>query len=192
MHYSLAAGLPYDMMNRAVFNFMEPRKDLFEHLDMQEGANLIEICAGTGLNLRYYPKSAKGCVSDRNERMLKSAEKKARGLSGLDFEVLDATQLPFGDDVFDYGIVTYGLAAIPDNAKALSELRRVVASGGKIGLIEFDTEESVFSGTAKLDIDDLIRNSGMEVVYKKDSYKYRLHWLPFHKQVQTEYILAVD
>jgi ubiquinone/menaquinone biosynthesis C-methylase UbiE len=188
--YSLLAGLPYDLMNRAVYNFMEPRRDLFEQLDIPEGANLIEICAGTGLNLKYYPKSAKGCVSDMNTRMLKSAEKKARAydLTELDFRVLDATRLPFKDDSFDVGIVTYGLAAIPDHVKALSELRRVVSPGGRIGLIEFDTEESALSGTVKIDMDDLIRNAGMKIVYRKESPQYRL---PIHKQIQTEYILTV-
>jgi SAM-dependent methyltransferase len=42
----------------------------------------------------------------------------------------DLTALPFADDSFDVAIVSHVLEHVPDDGKALTELRRVLAGGG--------------------------------------------------------------
>ncbi len=49
---------------------------------------------------------------------------------GLADVAADLTALPFADDSFDVAIVSHVLEHIPDDGRALSELRRVLAGGG--------------------------------------------------------------
>ncbi|GBF90888.1 methyltransferase [Raphidocelis subcapitata] len=47
-----------------------------------------------------------------------------------------AEAMPFGDGAFDAAVITLVLCSVPDPAAALSEVRRVVAPGGRLALIE--------------------------------------------------------
>jgi SAM-dependent methyltransferase len=49
---------------------------------------------------------------------------------------LDGQSLPFADDSFDAALSTWTLCTIPDVGAALSELRRVLRSGGTLQFLE--------------------------------------------------------
>jgi SAM-dependent methyltransferase len=57
----------------------------------------------------------------------------ARGrpeLTGVDFQVGDAQSLPYADDSFDVAVMALVIHFVPDPAKAVSEMARVVRPGG--------------------------------------------------------------
>lgn len=48
----------------------------------------------------------------------------------------DAMHLPFPSDVFDAASIAFGIRNIPDRARSLEEMRRVVAPGGQVLVLE--------------------------------------------------------
>jgi ubiquinone/menaquinone biosynthesis C-methylase UbiE len=99
----------------------------------------LEIGFGTGLNLRYYPKTVTRLVAIDSERMLEDRVK--RRVARVSFPVermqLDASgRLPFEDDTFDTIVSTWTLCSIADLPAALAEIRRVLKPGGQFIFLE--------------------------------------------------------
>jgi len=66
-------------------------------------------------------------------------------LSGLRFEVADATELPFADHSFDVAVGHSFLYLIPDRVAVLREVRRVLAPGGTLVLMEPNRDGSLLA-----------------------------------------------
>lgn len=100
---------------------------------LPRGARLLEIGAGTGLNFRHYPPCEVAAASDVSREMLS----RSRGRTdSIELVQADAQRLPFGEDSFDAAFGTLVFCSIPDPMLAFEELRRVVACGGRIVLLE--------------------------------------------------------
>jgi ubiquinone/menaquinone biosynthesis C-methylase UbiE len=56
---------------------------------------------------------------------------------GVEVQQADATDLPFGDGVFDHVLCTAAIKHIPDDAKAVKEMLRVVKKHGLVA-VSFD------------------------------------------------------
>ncbi|MBI3910955.1 MAG: methyltransferase domain-containing protein, partial [Armatimonadetes bacterium] len=99
---------------------------------------VLEVGAGTGLNLPHYREATTLVVTDVAIEMLRRARARARtGFSGpVYFAVADAQALPFRGEVFDAAVATLTFCTIPDARQAFAELRRVVRPGGEICLLE--------------------------------------------------------
>jgi ubiquinone/menaquinone biosynthesis C-methylase UbiE len=97
----------------------------------------LEVAAGTGRNLPYYPDRVALTVVDLSERMLELAAQRAARL-GRDVElcVADAHALPFPDRSFDTVVATLALCSIPDDAVAVAEMARVLVPGGRLVLLD--------------------------------------------------------
>src|SRR5258708_15397464 len=54
------------------------------------------------------------------------------------FEIADAMALPYGDASFDFVVCRHVLQAVPDAAKVLTEIARVLRPGGRVHLIAED------------------------------------------------------
>jgi ubiquinone/menaquinone biosynthesis C-methylase UbiE len=116
-------------------NFMGKLRD--EMLADATG-RVIEIGAGTGVNLEHYPRSIDGLVcTEPEEPMARRLRRKAVG-SGLDVEVVEAPaeSLPFEDDSFDTAVTTLVLCTVTDPAASLGEVARVLRPGGRLIFIE--------------------------------------------------------
>jgi SAM-dependent methyltransferase len=50
----------------------------------------------------------------------------------LKFEIVDAQSIPYDDESFDVVIANHMLYHVPDKAKALGEIRRVLKAGGHV------------------------------------------------------------
>jgi len=57
-----------------------------------------------------------------------------RNVPEAEFQQGDAQDLPFEDDSFDAVVCGFGLIHIPDPARALTEIRRVLISGGRVSI----------------------------------------------------------
>jgi ubiquinone/menaquinone biosynthesis C-methylase UbiE len=95
---------------------------------------VLELGAGTGLNLRHYPDGVDLVVSEPDPAM--RARLRRRAGSAVTVVDAGAERLPFPDDSFDTVVSTLVLCTVADPVAALAEVRRVLAPGGRLLLIE--------------------------------------------------------
>lgn len=97
--------------------------------------HVLEIGIGTGLNMAHYDRSkvTKIIGLDPAMQMHRLARKRIAE-AGLDVELigLSAEQIPLDDESVDTVLVTYTLCSIPDPARALQEMNRVLKPDGKL------------------------------------------------------------
>ena len=109
--------------------------DLFtEALGVTSGTKVIDVgCGPGGIHPRLVQAGAQVTGVDASPGMVTEARQQSERLN-LHAEILvgDAQQLPFPDDQFDAALCCHMLYHVPDIAKALSEIRRVVKSGGRV------------------------------------------------------------
>jgi ubiquinone/menaquinone biosynthesis C-methylase UbiE len=102
---------------------------------LPEGARVLELGAGTGLNFVYYPINAEGVATEPSSGMLQLAKQKEKPAS-LRLIQSSAEQLPFKDNSFDAAFATLVFCSLASPAEAFAELRRVVRSGGTVILLD--------------------------------------------------------
>lgn len=151
--------------------------------------DVLEVGAGTGRNLSYYPgeSTVKSIVlTDSSDKMLLRAKSKLLDMPEQKrrrFQVLeaDARNLSMCDDnSFDTVVDTFGLCSFDDPVSVLLELQRVCRPGGKILLLEHGTTKK-YDGLSNYldknaerhaknwgcvwnrDIEKLVKDSGLEV-----------------------------
>ena len=57
----------------------------------------------------------------------------------IDFDVVDAQNIPYADESYDVITMAYGIRNMPDRPRALSEMYRVLKPGGALVCLEFST-----------------------------------------------------
>ncbi len=99
---------------------------------------VVEIGAGTGLNLGHYPAEVESLTL--TEPVAEMAARLRRRVERSERETLiveaPAEQLPFADDAFDTAVSTLVLCTVEDPDRALAELRRVLRPGGRLLFVE--------------------------------------------------------
>lgn len=135
MNHPLLAKI-YDMVLAPTerLGVRDQRRRLMDGLS----GRIIEIGAGTGLNVPLYPSSADEIHAiEPDQHMVERLVEKA-GDSPVPLFLYrgDAHNLPFSDGVFDAAIITFALCTIPDPERALDEAHRVVRSGGTLRFLE--------------------------------------------------------
>jgi SAM-dependent methyltransferase len=105
---------------------------------------VVEIAAGTGRVTRHIrqsiPPAAKLIASDISDDMLAVAKKKLGHLA-IEWQNIDAQQLPFKDNSIDLVICCFGYMFVPDKAKAFAEVHRVLKPGGQFLFTTWDKLE---------------------------------------------------
>jgi ubiquinone/menaquinone biosynthesis C-methylase UbiE len=100
---------------------------------------VLELGAGTGLNLRYYPADLDELtLTEPEPGMAKRLERRTARAAPPNSRVLrvPAERLPFADGSFDTLVATLVLCTVADPAAALLEARRVLRDGGQLLFIE--------------------------------------------------------
>ncbi|MGH2752281.1 MAG: class I SAM-dependent methyltransferase [Actinomycetota bacterium] len=97
----------------------------------------LEVAIGTGLNLPHYPLGVHITGIDLTPEMLAVAARRARDLErDVDLREGDALDLPFPESSFDTVVCTYALCSIPDEVRAIDEMKRVLRPGGRMILVD--------------------------------------------------------
>jgi len=65
----------------------------------------------------------------------------AGGLSNISFALGDAQALPFLDSSLDIAVTSYSLHHVPDPARVIAEMARVLRPGGRVGVIDIIVPE---------------------------------------------------
>ncbi len=145
---------------RSLFDNIAPTYDLLNHLlslgrDIYwrkmavrelkglEGS-VLDIATGTGdvaLEIVHQQDSRRKVFGmDFSEPMIKKARQKVvrKGLSQtVTLSLGDALSLPFRENTFSATMIAFGLRNIPEKEGALSEMVRVIKSGGRVIILEF-------------------------------------------------------
>src|SRR5688572_11485060 len=105
----------------------------------------LEIAAGTGrvtrhIRQRISPKATL-IASDISGEMLAVAKKKLGHLD-IDWQNIDAQQLPFSDNSIDLVICCFGYMFVPDKPTAFAEAYRVLRPGGHFLFTTWDKLEN--------------------------------------------------
>ncbi len=102
------------------------------------GGRVLEVGAGTGVNLPLYPRTLERLVvAEPDANMRKKLVKRIADL-GSPAEASDASleKLPWPDASFDAVVATLVLCTVRDPARALAEIRRVLVPGGAFVYLE--------------------------------------------------------
>jgi len=115
--------------------FRKVRRELWSRVPSD--ARILEVGVGTGINMSYYPHTARVTAIDISERMLERAKAHAE-LLGADVELklMDAQHLTYNDDSFDVVVATFVFCSVPDPIAGLREARRILRPGGQLLLLE--------------------------------------------------------
>lgn len=117
-------------------------ESLAEAVDIHAGEQVLDIAAGNGnASLAAARRFARVTSTDYVTSLLDKGRARASS-EGLEivFREADAEALPFSNASFDVALSTFGVMFAPDQARAASEMQRVVRPGGRIGMANWTPE----------------------------------------------------
>lgn len=125
----------YDVMNRVMTVGLDQRwRRATARAVVRPGDRVLDAACGTGdLALAAAKAGATVTGLDFSERMLERARRKAPELEWVQGDLL---ALPFPDESFDAATVGFGVRNVADLPTAVAELRRVLRTGGRLGILE--------------------------------------------------------
>ena len=99
---------------------------------------VVEIGAGHGLNFALYPPEVTEVVAVEPEPTLRRQAQSAADSASVPIRVLAgvADELPLEDESADAAVASLVLCTVPDQQRALAELRRVLRPGGELRFYE--------------------------------------------------------
>jgi ubiquinone/menaquinone biosynthesis C-methylase UbiE len=99
---------------------------------------VVEIGFGSGLNVDLYPPDVVEVLAVEPAALARRLSEKrvARSLVPIRHIGLDGQALPLDDESCDGALSTFTLCTIPDVARALAEVRRVLRPGGRFHFLE--------------------------------------------------------
>ena len=115
--------------------------ELRRELLSSASGRVLELGAGTGHNLEYYPDAVTELVlaePDPNmaRRLRERLEREGTAAGHPSVIEAPAEELPFDDGSFDMVVATLVLCTVEDPARALAEVRRVLVEGGRFLYLE--------------------------------------------------------
>jgi ubiquinone/menaquinone biosynthesis C-methylase UbiE len=111
-----------------------------EWLGERARGRFLEVAVGTGRSLPCYPADVTLTGIELSPAMLAIARQRATDLGrDVTLREADAEHLPFDDASFDTVTCALALCTIPSPVAAIGEMRRVLAPGGRLLLLDHIT-----------------------------------------------------
>ena len=111
-------------------------QELVKAAKLRPGERVLDVACGTGVVARLAADAVGkgGAVAglDVNPGMLAVARSIADSETGIEWHEASAESMPFPDASFDVVLCQMGLQFVPDKQAALTEMRRVLAPGGRL------------------------------------------------------------
>ena len=112
------------------------QKWIFSKIQLKENERVLELGCGTGkLWLENYKNNPSTCsitLSDFSQKMLRNAKENLKSLNlPINFKLINAEKIPYGNQNFDVVIGCHMLYHIPNIKKALIEISRVLKPSGR-------------------------------------------------------------
>jgi demethylmenaquinone methyltransferase/2-methoxy-6-polyprenyl-1,4-benzoquinol methylase len=173
----------YDMMND-ILSFRRHkswRKFTMRKMEVKPGQTSLDLCCGTcdwTVALAKASGQGKTVGLDFSRNMLDIGQAKIDKL-GLSNQITliqgNAMELPFENNSFDFVTIGFGLRNVPDFAKVLKEMKRVVKPGGRIVCLELSKPTwQPFKGIYYFYFEKLLPLLGKWFVKRYEQYR----WLP--------------
>lgn len=117
------------------------KRDLIARAAIRRGERVLDLAAGTGdLAIAAAAHGASVAALDLAPRMVRLARAKP-GATPVRFLVGDMTALPLPAASVDVVTTGYGLRNVPDLSRAIAEIARVLAPGGRFLSLDFERPE---------------------------------------------------
>jgi len=144
---ALFNGLAADYDAAGPGNFSYFGRRLVDHVGVRPGDRVLDVATGRGAVL--FPAAERVGDSgevvgiDLAEQMVAATNAEAirRGLAAQ-VRVMDAEALEFPDATFDRVLCGFGVMFFPELGRALSEFRRVLTPGGRLGISTWQFSQS--------------------------------------------------
>lgn len=157
-----------------------------EFSSIKPGDKILDVCCGTGDQVFYYVK--KGAIAtgiDLDPNMLRLAErnKKKSGIKDVSFQIADASDLPFYDNIFDFATISLALHAMERTVRdrVISEMKRVVKKKGTLIFADFQVPlpqnffrhlakaiEFMVGGEHYRNFKDFVRQGGLDELLRRN------------------------
>ena len=123
---------------------------------------VIEVGAGSGLNLAHYPPEVTEVVAVEPEHTLRRYAAAAAVRAPVPVTIVPghANRLPARDGTFDAAVVSLVLCTVPSPERALAEISRVLAPGGRLHIYEHVRSRNPVIGRLQDLITPLWRRAG--------------------------------
>lgn len=160
-------------------------------LSLAQG-KVLEIGYGTGLNVPFYPNEIEKITAiDINPAMEGFISKKMKSRSiSVELYNMSAENMAFTAETFDFVISTFTFCSIPRIDQALSEIYRVLKSGGQLLFLEHGISPdplvrklqmwtnplfNLFAGGCNVnrDIEEIVIDSGLTIIELQKFYMGR-------------------
>jgi ubiquinone/menaquinone biosynthesis C-methylase UbiE len=129
------------------------RHAVLQALELRPGERVLDIGSGPGFPAADMAVAvgdlARVWGIDISESMVATSQSRCANLSHVEFQVGNATQLPFPDGDFDVAVSTqvYEYLSDGDLTTALAELHRVLRPGGRALILDTDGDSIVWHST---------------------------------------------
>ena len=160
----------YDSMNRLMTAGLDRRwRAATAQAVVTEGDRVLDVCCGTG-DLSIAAREAGGEVTglDFSTSMLERARRKSAEVEWLEG---DALALPFPDGSFDAVTIGFGLRNLANVERGLTELHRVLSSGGRVAILEITRPKGLVAPFYRFWFDGVIPLAG-KVLPGGSAYSY--------------------
>jgi demethylmenaquinone methyltransferase / 2-methoxy-6-polyprenyl-1,4-benzoquinol methylase len=153
--------------------------------DLRQGERVLDIAGGTGDLARAFAKKVapNGTVvhTDINEAMLRQGRDRLidEGLL-LPTLICDGEALPFATASFDLVSVAFGLRNMTHKDKALAEMNRVLAPGGRLLVLEFSKVAPPLAKAYDWYSFNVLPRLGQLVAGDAESYRYLAESIRMH------------
>ncbi len=138
------------------------------------GQRILDLAAGTGASSVALARSGAEVVAgDFSPGMIAEGRRRHGHVPNVTFVEADAMALPFADDEFDAVTISFGLRNVNDPKKALAEMLRVTAPGGRLVICEFShPQNAAFAGLYRFYNDRVLPVVAKTVSSNADAYDY--------------------